>query len=83
MRDMNEVNWITAKVKVTKVGESDIIGDGKKKQEITVGDKSGNARVTLWKSDIEKPGLSLCYQLNCLCCPGIHGEEASVLTTKW
>ena len=44
---MNEVNRITAKVKVTKVGESDIIGDGKKKQEITVGDKSGNARVTL------------------------------------
>ena len=37
-----------------KVGEGDVIGGGKKKQEITVGDTSGNVKVTLWEGDTGK-----------------------------
>lgn len=39
----SKFDCVTAKVKVTKMGESDVVGlgAGKKKQEITVGDKMG------------------------------------------
>ena len=61
VKDKNEFDQITARVKVTKVGESDVIGGGKNKQEITVG---GNAKVTLWEGDIGKLALGSCYQVN-------------------
>lgn len=61
---MNEYDQITVKVKVTKVSDTDIVGGGKRKQEVTVGDKSGNARVTQWEGDMGKLGLGSCSQLN-------------------
>ena len=43
--------------------ESDVVGGGKK--QVTVGDKTGYVRVTLWESDEGRLGLGFCYQLNC------------------
>ena len=65
LNDLKEFDRATTKVKVTNVGKSDVVGGGKKmKQEVTVGDKTGYARVTLWESDVGKLGLGYCYQLN-------------------
>ena len=62
LNDLKEFDRVTTKVKVTNVGESDVVGGGKKmKQEVTVGDKTGYARVTLWESDVGKLGLGVCY----------------------
>ena len=62
VKDKNEFDQITARVKVTKVGESDVVGGGKRKQEITVDDTSENAKVTLWEGDIGKLVLGSCYR---------------------
>ena len=64
VNDLKEFDRVTTKVKVTNVGESDVDGGKKMKQEVTVGDKTGYARVTLWESDVGKLGLGFCYQLN-------------------
>ena len=63
--ELNEFDRVTTKVKVTNVSETNVVGGGKKKkQEVTVGDKTGNARVTVWESDIGKLAVGFSYQLN-------------------
>ena len=54
---------VTTKVKVTKILVKVIWFGGGKKQEVTVGDKTGCVRVTLWESDVGKLGLGFCYPL--------------------
>ena len=65
-----------------KVGEGDVIGGGKKKQEITVSDTSGNVKVTRWEGNIGKLALAHVTSLTNLLFR-IHESKASVLATKW
>lgn len=58
---LNELDRVTAQVKVTNVSGSDVVESGKK-QAGGDGDQSGYARVTLWESDIGKLGVGICYQ---------------------
>jgi hypothetical protein len=57
--NLEEFDRVTVKVEVTNASESGVVGGDKKKQEVTVGDKSGYARVTLWELDIGKVGFFL------------------------
>jgi hypothetical protein len=66
---------------------SDVVGGGKNKQEVTIGDKSGYAKVTLGETDIGKLNIVTCSRVSLpaelICGARIHGEEVSVLATKW
>ena len=50
INELNEFDRVTTKVMVTNVSETNVVGSGKKKKQVMVGDKTGNARVTVWEA---------------------------------
>jgi len=54
---------VTVDVKVTRVSEVETVGTGKKKQDVTIADGGGTAKVTLWEEHIGELRNNICYNL--------------------
>lgn len=60
----SEYDRVTVRIQVTKVEGTEVVGRGKKKQEIVIADSTGVANLTLWEEDIGSLKADECYQLN-------------------
>ena len=60
---LTEYERVNAKVKVLVCEKPIVFASGKTKQEVTVGDESGTACVTLWEENVDKLKQGECYQL--------------------
>ena len=64
LEELNEYQKVNVEVRILSVSEVQHVGAaGRKKQDVTIADNSGTARVTLWESDINSLTEKECYRL--------------------
>ena len=62
--NQDEYERVSVRAQVFKVEPPETVGSGKKKQEISIGDKSAVANLTLWQGDINTLEVGQSYQFN-------------------
>ena len=61
---MNEYDRVVIQCHVIKLDIPKIVGGGKRKQDVTIADKTGSAILTVWERDIGTIKLEQSYQFN-------------------
>ena len=60
---MNEYDRINVQAKVINVSPLQIVGSGKRKQEVIIGDPTSTATLTLWENDIDSLSPAKSYSM--------------------
>lgn len=63
LQQLQQFQSVTTNAKVIKVSESMEVKPGLSKQDLTIADATGTARLTLWQTDINKLDEGECYRL--------------------
>ena len=61
---MNRFDRVTVKIKTIRVEKPEIVGNGKRKQDVVIADSSGSSVLTLWESNINSLVDDSSYQLS-------------------
>lgn len=83
MGSLDNYEKVIADVKVLTMMEPINVSGGKRKRDVTVGDQTGKARVTLWQEHIDSVEVEGSYRLKNFVIRGICLAEIPVYAQSW
>ena len=61
---LNRYDRVTVRIQVVKINDPDVVGNGKRKQDVTIADSSSSIILTLWEDDIGSLEIGNSYELS-------------------